>query len=192
MSQKSQPGRFIAVYGPSGSGKSTVARELGRRLALPVIELDAVYHGPNWQDLEPEEFRRRVSDLLASHPGGWVFDGNYSTVRDLILARADTVVWLRLPFRVVYPRLVSRTLRRMVRREQLWNGNREEWRMAFLSRESILLWGITNWRQGLRKTARDLQALPHTANVIVLRRPGEVQRWLSRCAVPGYQSVSTE
>ena len=45
-----------------------------------------------------------------------------------MLERADTVVWLDLPRRVWLPRLVRRTLRRVVRREELWNGNRESLR----------------------------------------------------------------
>jgi AAA domain len=36
----------IAVVGTSGSGKTTVARELARRLGVPHVELDALYHGP--------------------------------------------------------------------------------------------------------------------------------------------------
>jgi adenylate kinase family enzyme len=183
MDSNSVPGRYIAVYGASGSGKTTLARQIGERLGLPVVELDAVYHGPNWQDLEPDEFRAQVTALLDGHVGGWIFDGNYSVVRDLVLARADTVIWLRLPFRVVYPRLVSRTLRRMVRHEELWNGNREEWRMAFLSRESMLVWGISNWRRGHRKTTHDLRTMPHDASIIMLRSTAEVRRWLA--ALPG-------
>lgn len=52
-------------------------------------------------------------------------DGNYSAVRDLVWQRADTVVWLDLPRRLVMRRIIRRTVRRTVTRERLWNGNRE-------------------------------------------------------------------
>jgi hypothetical protein len=55
----------------------------------------------------------------------WVVDGNYSVVRDLVWDRADAVVWLDLPRRLVMRRVILRTLRRAVTREALWNGNRE-------------------------------------------------------------------
>ncbi|HXF51759.1 MAG TPA: adenylate kinase, partial [Dehalococcoidia bacterium] len=97
--------RRIAIFGPSGSGKSTVARDLGRMLDLPVVELDALFHRPNWEPTPADEFRAIVARTLASHTDGWVCDGNYGVVRPLVLAQADTVVWLRLPFPLVYFRL---------------------------------------------------------------------------------------
>jgi len=96
-------GRRIAVFGPSGSGKSTLSRQLGETLGLPVLELDSVFHAyPNWVDLDREAFRGKVSAYLAEHSDGWVLDGNYSHVRDLVLAepRLHDVDALHLrPFR---------------------------------------------------------------------------------------------
>jgi hypothetical protein len=175
------PGRRIVVYGPSGSGKTTFSRELARGLGLPAIELDAIYHSrPNWHDLSTEEFRDAVECLLAVHPDGWVIDGNYSAVRDLILPHAETAIWLRLPFRVVYSRLARRTLRRMWTREPLWDVNYESFRLGFFSRDSILLWGITNWRPHHHKTRAALRhAKALGVRVIVLRTPAEVARYLA-------------
>jgi adenylate kinase family enzyme len=155
-------GRRVVVYGPSGSGKTTVGRVLATRLQVPFVELDAVFHArPGWQDLSRDEFRGEVTALLAACPDGWVFDGNYDHVRDLLLPRADSVVWLRLPFPVVYARLVARTLRRGYANAELWGGNRESLRQAFLSRDSMLLWGLTAWRPHHRAAARALATLPH-------------------------------
>jgi adenylate kinase family enzyme len=156
-------GRRVVVLGPSGSGKTTVGRALAERLGVPHVELDALFHArPRWQDLSRDEFRHAVARLLAAHADGWVVDGNYhGHVGDLVLPRADAVVVLRLPFRVVYPRLVRRTLARGWRKAELWNGNRETLRQAFFSRDSMLLWGVTAWRAHHRATARALATLPH-------------------------------
>ncbi len=90
--------RRIAVHGPSGSGKSTVARQTGAALGLPVVELDALYHQPNWVPTPEDEFRAKVANVLDNHTSGWVCDGNYGMVRDLVLARADAVVRLYCRF----------------------------------------------------------------------------------------------
>lgn len=170
--------RRVAVFGQSGSGKTTTARLLARRMGVPVLELDSVFHQPGWEPLPEPAFRERVTHFIAANPGGWVIEGNYRGVRDIVLDGADTAVWIRLPFRTVYPRLVSRTVRRSWRRTPLWNGNRESFRMSFLSRESILLWGLTNWRPHVRKMAPDLAAARTTTNVVVLRSPRAVRHWI--------------
>ena len=167
-------GRRIAVYGPSGSGKTTLGRQLGELLDLPVVELDAIHHLPNWQERPLDEFRSIVTSTLDGYEDGWVCDGNYGGVREFVLGRADTVVWLRLPFHVVYWRLLTRTIVRSWRREELWNGNRESFRLAFFSRDSILLWGISHWRDHHKHFERDLARYAHTDDVRILRSPREV------------------
>lgn len=174
-------GRYIAVYGNSGSGKTTLARALGEALGLPVVELDAIFHArPNWQDLSPPEFRARVAEVLEAHPDGWVIDGNYGGVRDLILARTDTAIWLKLPFHTVYRRLCWRTISRTVTHGELWNGNEETWRQTFLSSDSMLVWGIKSWRSSRDKTREALRGAGPQARIIVLRSPKEVSRLLSK------------
>ncbi len=175
-----KPPRRICVYGPSGSGKSTVSRRIATALGLPRVELDAVFHArPGWDDLSKEEFRAAVVAVLASHPEGWVIEGNYSMVQDLILPGADTVVWLRLPFRVVYPRLVQRTLRRSLSGELLWGVQRERLLAQFFSpQDSMLWWGLSHWRKGIRQTGEGLEATPHSARVVTMRSDQEVRAFL--------------
>jgi hypothetical protein len=100
-------------------------------------------------------------------------------VRDVVLSQADTAVWLRLPFRVVYTRLWKRTLTRAWRKQELWNGNRESFRLSFASRDSILLWGITNWRPHVRKMEQAFAETPHNARLVVLRSQREVDAVLA-------------
>lgn len=174
-----RPGTKIVVYGPSGSGKTTFARTLAGVLGVPHVELDALVHNrPDWNDASVEEFRAAVHEVIAANPNGWVADGNYlSMAGDILLAEADTAIWLRLPFRVVYPRLVRRTFRRAATKELLWGTNRERWRDVF-GRESMLIWGISNWREHHAKTREKLRAAPSTLRIVVLTSPGAVSRFL--------------
>ena len=121
--------RRVSVVGTSGVGKSTFASSLSVRLGCSFLELDSVYHQAGWVPLDVSAFRDRVA--AAASGERWVIDGNYSKVRDVVWARADTVVWLDLPRRVVMRRLVWRTLRRVAGHAELWNGNREQWHNLF-------------------------------------------------------------
>jgi adenylate kinase family enzyme len=172
--------RRVSLIGISGSGKSTLARELARILGLPHTELDSIIHQAGWTALPVEEFRRRVSVLVAQER--WVLDGNYSgQVQSIIWARADTVVWLDLPRPVVMRRVITRTLHRVLGRVELWNGNRESWRqlLSWDKEENVVAWA---WQMQSVQRARYTAAMADPANghlrFIRLRSPGEVRRFL--------------
>lgn len=175
----------INVVGTSGSGKTTLARELARRLGYPHIELDSLYHGPNWTAPPPDLFRERVRQALSRSPH-WVVDGNYGLAREVIWPQADTVIWLDYPIIVNLWRVWWRTLRRIITREKLWeNENRETWKDQFLSKESLFLWVIsTHGRR--RREFPELFARPENAHlrVIHFRWPREAQRWLTQIDYP--------
>src|ERR687886_3010529 len=168
----------IAVQGTSGSGKTTVARELARRHSVPYVELDALFHGPDWVETPAEEFRRRVA--AATDGDGWVVDGNYdSKLGDLVLGRADTVVWLDLPLCVALTRVTRRTIRRIRLGEELWSGNRESWRGGFFGWESMFVWTIRSHLRHRRAKPGRLAEYPHL-RVVRLRSAREVKNYLAK------------
>jgi adenylate kinase family enzyme len=168
--------RRISVKGSSGSGKSTFAQELARRLGLTCIELDALHHGPNWSEPTAEEFRARVRHAMDESPDGWVIDGNYdSKLGDLIVDEADTIVWLDLPLSVKWPRVWRRTTHRITKEVVLWNGNRETWRGAFASRDSIFVWVFRSHVRHRRQWPKQFEG---DSRLVRLRSQDEAQRWL--------------
>ncbi len=152
--------RRIVIWGATGSGKTSLAAEIARRLGLPHVELDAICWLPDWQEKPLAEFRADVATALASHADGWVCDGNYSKVRDVVLAEADMVVWLHLPLHVSFWRLLKRTVRRGLRREGLWGTNYESLRLSFFSRDSLLLYALTKGRHSGDKARRLRGSIP--------------------------------
>ena len=173
-------GRRILIWGATGSGKTTLARRLGEALNLSVIELDDLFWQPDWQETPAEEFRAKVREALDATSEGWVCDGNYrSRIGDIAFAQADTVLWLHLSWRLSFLRLFKRTLRRAWTKEPMWSaGNRESWRQSFLSRDSILLWSITNHRQTIESSRRWLAGLSSSTRVYELRSAREVEALL--------------
>lgn len=165
----------VIVIGTTGSGKTTFARALANRLGVPHGEQDAWNHGPNWQAAPLAQFRAQVSLFTAAE--SWVMDGNYSKARDIGWARADTLVWLDYSATVVYPRIVRRTFWRVVRRQELWNGNRETWRGALLDPDAPLGWfWRTHWRR--RRELPELVAQFPNLTLVRLRTPQQAARWL--------------
>jgi len=165
--------RVAVISTASGSGKTTVASALAERLEVPYYELDALHHGPNWAEPPLEEFRARVKAIVRSE--SWVIDGAYrGKLGDLVLEHAELVVWLDLPLRVWLPRLARRTARRVIRREELWAGNRETLRDALHPHNSVVLYALRQHRGQRRAYASELSRFP----VLRLRTQTEVDDFL--------------
>ena len=172
--------RRVYIMGTSGSGKSTLGRELARRLAADFIEIDSIYHQSGWTPLPLAEFRAQMTKRCAAP--AWVVDGNYSAVRDIALASADTIVFLDYPRSLVMGRLARRTLRRWVTQEELWNGNRERARDWF-SRDrerNLLLWAWTTHARRHQQCV-ELERDPAYAHTERLRftTPQQTAAWLA-------------
>ena len=178
----------VSVVGNSGSGKSTLGAALAARLGVRHVELDSIFHQPGWTELPRDEFRARVEALAAGD--AWVIDGNYTSVRDLVWARADAVVWLDLPRPLVMRRIIGRTLRRAILRRELWNGNREPWSnwLTLDPQRSIIMW---SWTQHATYRVRYAEAMadPLWAHLSYfrLRSPAHVRAFLNKFPILGKQ-----
>jgi adenylate kinase family enzyme len=172
----------VWVVGNSGSGKSTLARRIATAIGAHHTELDAIFHQPGWTELPRDEFRRRVDGVVRGPR--WVVDGNYAAVADLVRARANTVVWIDLPRWRVMHQLGVRTLRRGVRRTELWNGNRETLRNFFsLDKEkSILMWAWTQHGEYRRRYLELLESAPAGLRIVRLQTPAAVEAFPDRSA----------
>jgi hypothetical protein len=85
-------------------------------------------------------------------------------------------VWLDLPIRVWLPRLLRRTAVRLVRRQELWNGNRETLRGVVWGRESLIGYALGSYVRHRRARAVGLAGYP----VVRLRSTTEVRRLVQR------------
>ena len=172
--------RVAIIATASGCGKTTFGRALAARLRVPFHELDALHWGAGWHEAEAAELRRLVEPLVAGE--AWVIDGSYrGKLGDLVLEAADTVVWLDLPRRVWLARLVRRTLRRVVRREELWNGNRESLRGALVGPDSLFGYALRVAPRRRQRWPRELARF----RVARLRSRRDVAAFLRSASGPG-------
>lgn len=173
------PCRLALIASASGNGKTTLGRALAAALRAPFLELDALVHGPDWTETPDDALRAQVLPVLAGE--SWVIDGVYRhKLGDLVLDAADQIVWLDLPIRVWLARLLRRTARRLVRREELWNGNRESLRSAFGGRDSLIVYALRTHRQRRRHWPGELAGRP----VVRLRTPAAVVAFVQRVGDP--------
>lgn len=82
----------VVVVGNAGGGKTTLSRELGARLALPVIHLDSLIWRPGWQATPKAEFEAQHRAIVAGER--WIIDGlaTWESVVERVAA-ADTVIF---------------------------------------------------------------------------------------------------
>ena len=174
--------RRVAVVGAVGCGKTTLAREIARRIDAPHIELDALRYQQGWVVEADETFRGKVVAYVGTDR--WVIDGNYADVQDLIWLRAQLLVWIDFRLPVLLWRLLRRTFRRLWRREEFFNSNREQFRRVFSS-QSILIWAIRSHGQRRRRYEELLtRARCAHLQVIRLRSPSAVRVWLAGLPEP--------
>ena len=175
-------GRRIVFQGISGSGKTTLARTVAAALDVPFVETDALVHGPGWSETGDAELRELLRPTVESD--GWVIDSDYRRkLGTYVMEHADTVVWLDLPLHVCLRRLLGRTIPRIRLQQELWNGNTESWRDAFVGWDSLFVYAIRK-HASQRRTLPELLARPELAHleVVRLRTPAAVSAWLGTVA----------
>ncbi|MGV2901978.1 AAA family ATPase [Microbacterium sp. AGC62] len=168
----------VLIAGVTGSGKTTLARRVAGVWGLRHVEIDGLFHGPDWTP-RPEF----LDDVRAfASEDRWVTEWQYTSkgTDEIITPRADLALWLDYPYRVVRSRLLRRTLSRSILRTRMWNGNVEKpiWHM-FRSDpdENILAWQtktLGHWTERMPDYTLRFPQL----TIVRLRTPHETEQWL--------------
>ena len=117
-------GKKINIIGDGG--KSTLAKCISSKFGYDLVELDALFWLPNWVESTPDDFNRKVSDAINDTSAAWVVDGNYfGKLNGYVSEKCDTVIWLELPWKVVFWRLLKRSILRIISKELICGDNRE-------------------------------------------------------------------
>lgn len=139
---------------------------------LPHVELDRLHWGPDWTPRP--EFADEARAAVAQER--WIVDGGYE-IKELAWSCANFVIWLDYPFFFVLRRLLRRTITRVVRKEVLFGGNRENIHTALLARDSLIAWLVKSYpKQKQQHVALSEQYAP--VPVLRFRNSRETERWL--------------
>ncbi len=168
--------RRILVAGVSGVGKTTAAARISAATGIQHVEIDGLFHGPGWTRLP--DFETQVDTFTTAE--SWLTEGQYSSVRQLLAERADTLIWLDLPTAITLLRVVRRTIRRAVTREELWNSNVEPGVLhALLARDGVIRWAWST-RKACRRRVPEVARQRPGLQVVRLRSRADVERWLRK------------
>ncbi|MFS2241566.1 AAA family ATPase [Microbacterium sp. OR16] len=175
----------VLIAGVTGAGKTTLAKRLAEIWNLRHVEIDALFHGPGWTPRP--EFTGDVRAFAAEQR--WVTESQYTSrgTEAILAPRAELVLWLDYPYRVVRARLVRRTVARQLLRTELWNGNRERGITNMFRRDAtdnILLWQTRTLHKWAERMPDVEVRHPHLT-VVRFGHPRETQRWLARVAAAG-------
>ena len=176
--------RRIIIVGSAGCGKSTLARQLGKRLGLPVIHLDALCWQPGWKAISTDELRAELSQAIEGD--AWITDGNYAVhTFDLRLPRADLVIWVeRSTFHCVW-RVIRRAIRsRFDPQQDLAPGCKERIDRRFFDRLRFIV--RFNRVNRPRIEAARMMYGPQVP-VLVLRGDKAMRAFLASCESEGPQ-----
>lgn len=179
-SGSSTPSRIL-VYGVTGSGKSVLAERIGTAVNVSWYSVDDLTWEPGWVPVPVQDQRSRISAICAQER--WVLDSAYSHWLDIPLSRAELIVGLDYPRWLSLARLIRRTVRRMIGRDVVCNGNRESLRLA-LSRDSLIVWHFRSFKRKQRRM-RAWRADPDLPPVLLFRSPRAVSAWLQQLGGTG-------
>jgi adenylate kinase family enzyme len=174
------PPARIAIAAAPGAGKTTLARALAPLIGAAAVELDDLAHGPNWT-IRPS-FAGDVEAFTAGER--WVTEWQYDEARPVVAARADTLVWLDLPTRVILGRLLRRIVRSRRAREVLWAGNVEPplW-TVLIEPNHMLRWGYRSIAL-VRGQVRAAEVEHPHLRIVRLRSQAEVDEFVARMSSP--------
>ena len=174
-------GRRVVVTGMAGAGKSTFSQALSAKTGLPVIVLDLHFWLPGWAEPTEADWREKQKGLLAGDD--WIADGNYHATLDLRLERADTVVFLDIPWWICSWRALVRGVRRRPVDFGLPDGC-DNSRLRQLRDEWWLAWRV--WRVRRSDREREMKIISQHGKPVVmyvLRSRRAVREFLSGGAV---------
>ena len=161
----------IAIVGCGGSGKTHLARELAKRLSIPVHHLDRIFWRKGWIESDRDEFIHAQEEIFLTDE--WIIDGNYGGTMELRFKQADTVIFLDLPTMQCLWGVVQRYCRYGNQtRPDMTEGNEERLTIEFLS------WIASYRRKRRPKILASLKEMMDPRQAIVLQSRNAVDRFI--------------
>ncbi|OUM45686.1 adenylate kinase [Arthrobacter agilis] len=173
------PAQRVLFHGVTGSGKTSAAHAYAIATGVPEFSADDDLGWlPGWKG-RPLEDQYRIEATIAAQDQ-WVLVSAYSSWRDTILARTELIVFLDYPRWLSLGGLIRRTIRRIISKHPVCNGNTETLRRA-LAKDSIIAWHFKTFTRK-RDAIKHIRADPSMPPVLSFHRPRDLNVWIAAVA----------
>lgn len=95
----------IFITGNAGTGKTTLSKQISKLLDIKSYGLDKIVWLPGWQMASTVDKAKKIAEITKQKT--WIIDG----VSESALKAADTIIFLDLPRRISYIRVIKRNWR---------------------------------------------------------------------------------
>jgi adenylate kinase family enzyme len=162
----------IIIIGCCGAGKSTLAIHMAEITGIPLIHLDKEYYKPLWEKPAPEEWERKMRELVSAPK--WILDGNYYNTMETRLIAADTVIFLDIDRFTCIHRIIKRILLPSGhQRKDMASGCRERLDIDLIS----YVW---NFNTNMRPRIYKLLIKYNNINLVILKNIKEIQEFIKK------------
>ena len=158
----------IIVIGCPGAGKTHFAKKLGERLHIQVHHLDTYFWKENRTEMNEVEFLKIQNELMEKDQ--WIIDGNFTKSMEHRMSKADTIIFLDYPKRIVLWRFLKRYFKFFNKVRPEMGGNNKE----------VLQWSFIKFilKYPTGKVYEKIERHSKGKNVVVLHNPKETAQFL--------------
>ena len=161
----------ICIIGGPGTGKSTLARNIGKKLNLPVYHIDAINYLDNWKQRNKVERDKII--LETTNQSSWVMDGTYiGTLNDRI-NKSDCVIFLDYTTIAQLKGIILRFFKDMGKEKQDIPGCKEHWNF-WLFKYTI------KWNYHKRKAIMELLELYKDKKILIFKNRTSLNKWYQK------------
>ena len=136
----------IIILGSSCSGKTTLGKRLAKINHAKPIDLDDLNWLPGWKSRSTVEMIAKLENEIWGEKK-WIISGNYRDTHSLTMPKATCVIWLDFRLRLVLWRMLKRTIKRIVTKEEICNGNRETIYGTFFDKDNLFSYTIHTYKK---------------------------------------------
>ena len=165
----------ILLIGNAGAGKTTFAKQLAKKLHLPLVHLDNLYWCGDWDYLSRDEFDVILQSELEKPQ--WIIDGNFNRTILYRLQYCDTVFYFDFTTIICLAGITMRTLTNLGKVRADMGGNCIE---HFDSHKISLYRNVLTFNKQHRKDYYDLLDHAGHANVIIFRSRKQAKDFLAK------------